>query len=74
MRNITSRLSNIHLYKNRAYLKNKVKNFLTLNDLEYLWFRDKAYLMKQPSIDRIDSSKNYTLKNCRYIELKENIR
>lgn len=55
----------------RAYLN--IKNFLTLKDLKHLWFRDKAHELKRPSIDRIDSSKNYTLDNCRYIELSQNI-
>ena len=50
-----------------------IKFFMTLKDLKYLWFRDKAYLMKRPSIDRKDNNGNYTLKNCRYIELSENI-
>ena len=44
-----------------------------VNDLRYLWFRDKAYLMKRPSIDRRDSKGDYTLKNCGYLELSENI-
>lgn len=39
-----------------------------------LWFRDKAYKMVKPSIDRKDANKNYTIDNCRYIELKENYR
>ena len=45
---------------------------ITVQELKYLWFRDKAYLMKQSSIDRIDNDKGYYLKNCRYLELKEN--
>jgi hypothetical protein len=50
-----------------------VKFLLSLVDVEYLWFRDKAYLMKQPSIDRKENALNYTLDNCRFIELKANI-
>ena len=30
--------------------------------------------MDWPSIDRKDSSKNYTIDNCRYIEYSENCR
>jgi hypothetical protein len=37
-----------------------------------LWFRDKAYLMRHPSIDRIDSNGNYELNNCQFIEMKRN--
>jgi hypothetical protein len=50
-----------------------IKNFLKPKDLEYLWFRDKAYLMKRPSIDRKNSNSYYTVKNCRYIELSKNV-
>jgi transcriptional regulator with XRE-family HTH domain len=45
---------------------------MTPNDFKELWFRDKAYLMRQPSIDRIDSTKGYEKGNCRYIEFYEN--
>lgn len=51
-----------------------IKNLLTLQDLKFLWNRDKASDMKWPSIDRIDSSSNYQLDNCRYIEQSENVK
>jgi DNA-binding XRE family transcriptional regulator len=68
-KNIITRCS----YKKHSYFKRGIKNFLTSNDVRFLWFRDKAYLLKQPSIDRKDSKGNYTLKNCRFIEMKENL-
>jgi hypothetical protein len=46
---------------------------MTSDDFKTLWMRDKAYLMKEPSIDRMDSNGHYELSNCRYIELKKNI-
>jgi hypothetical protein len=60
--------------KSHKYFKKGIKNYLSIEDLKILWFRDKAYLMKKPSIDRLNSKGNYTLKNCRYIELRENSR
>lgn len=48
------------------------RNLITPFELQYLWFRDKAYLMKIPSIDREDNKSHYTLLNCRYIEKKDN--
>lgn len=60
--------------KNQDYHKRGIKNFLIGKDLKFLWFRDKAYLMKRPSIHRIDNSNDYFLENCKYIELGENVR
>ena len=60
--------------KKSRYYKKGIKNFLTIENCKYLWFRDKAYLMKNPSIDRIDNNKHYTLENCRYLEKGENAR
>lgn len=56
-----------------CYYKYGIKFFMTVDDFKFLWFRDKAYLMNKPSVDRIDSKKDYTLDNCRYLEFYENI-
>ena len=45
-----------------------------INDFKTLWFRDKAYSMECPSIDRIDNNGHYSIDNCRYIEMAENRR
>ena len=60
--------------KSHPYYKNKRITTLTVNDLKYLWFRDKGFLLRKPSIDRINNNGNYTLDNCRYIEHSENSR
>lgn len=61
-------------YKESKYYKKGIKNFLSLQDVEFLWQRDNANLLEWASIDRIDDSKNYTLDNCRFIEFRENCR
>jgi hypothetical protein len=60
--------------KNNRYYKKGIKCLITPAELKYLWFRDRAYLLKQPSIDRINPKADYTLENCRFIELEENIK
>jgi len=70
-RNIMSRMNLPKTHRNYKHY-HKIKNYLTPTCLKYLWERDKAYLLNQPSIDRRDSKKNYTVDNCRYIEWKEN--
>ena len=59
--------------KNNHYYKKGIKNFLTLDDLKLLWYRNKAYSLKQPSIHRKNRNKNYTLENCKFIELVNNL-
>lgn len=57
--------------KNSKYYKKGIKNFLSLDDLKYLWKRDRAYQMKKPTIHRINNDGNYTLDNCKYLEFTE---
>lgn len=49
-----------------------IKNLLTVEDLKFLWIRDKAYNLECPSIDRIDASDDYKISNCRWIERRAN--
>jgi len=49
-----------------------IKCFLTPYFIYYLWERDKAYKLKKPSLDRRNSKKDYTIDNCKFIELSEN--
>jgi len=60
-------------YKSHPYCKKGIKNYLTMDDVEFLWNRDKAWLLKRPSLDRKDSKGNYTLDNCRFIEWWDNV-
>lgn len=58
-------------YKN--YGGRGIKCLITEEEVKRLWFRDKAYLMDKPSIDRINNDGDYTYENCRYVELRENV-
>ena len=60
--------------KNNWYHKKCIDVHITMEEIKELWFRDKAYLMKRPSIDRIDAKQHYTKENCRFIELSKNIK
>lgn len=47
---------------------------LTRPEIKSLWERDRAYLMGTPTLDRINPDGNYTLGNCRFLEMRENSR
>lgn len=47
---------------------------MAVEDFKEMWFRDKAYEMKKPSVDRIDGFIGYIKSNCRFLELEENLR
>ena len=49
-----------------------IKFLMTKDDFKELWFRDRAFEMKKPSIDRIDTDGNYKINNCQFLELKIN--
>jgi len=72
LKNIKYRCTNKNDRKYKYYGEKGIKNHLTIDNLTTLWIKNKAYKMKQPSIDRIDSDKNYTLSNCRFIEMEKN--
>lgn len=71
--NINRRCNNPTAKDWKWYGGRGIKNFLSEMDIEFLWNRDKAYLMKRANIDRINSNGNYELNNCQFIEQIDNI-
>lgn len=51
-----------------------IECFLTGKQLEEIWHRDKAHLLKRPSLDRKNSMYNYVNWNVRFIEFNLNSR
>ena len=43
-----------------------------MEQIKYIWHRDKAWQLKQPTIDRINNDSSYELDNCQFIENKLN--
>jgi hypothetical protein len=70
--NIQQRCGNPNDKKYKYYGGRGIKVYLSKSDLVYLWNRDGAGLMDQPSIDRIENDLDYTLTNCRFIEMDDN--
>jgi len=69
---IKSRCNNTTCNIFKYYGAKGITNSLCLDDLIYLWERDQAFNLNEPSIDRINNSGNYTLSNCQFIEMSEN--
>lgn len=70
--NLKSRCGNPNDKKYKYYGGKGISIKLNKNELGVLWNRDKADLMKQPSLDRKDSAKDYEFSNCRFIEMEDN--
>jgi len=68
-----------HYYAARSRcFSGKYKGFVDFlmkrEEFKDIWFRDEAYNLESPSIDRIDTNEGYLLDNCRFIENSENKR
>ena len=71
---IQTRCNNPNCDRYKWYGGKGIKCLITVDEIKILWFRDKAFEMKKPSIDRKNNDENYTFKNCQFIELVQNIK
>lgn len=70
--NIKQRCFNQNNKSFKWYGKRRIGCLLTVEDVITLWYRDKAWRLTKPSIDRINNNGHYVFGNCRFIELSEN--
>ena len=73
LRQIKSRCNNPNNRDYKWYGGCGIKCLITEDELKELWFRDRAYELQIPSIDRIDNYGNYEFGNCEYIERIDNL-
>jgi len=72
--NAKNRCTNKNAKDYKSYGAKGIKFLMSKQDFSSIWKRDRASLMKKPSIDRINPLGNYEHKNCRFIEFIENRR
>jgi len=61
-------------FQSFMYFNIRIKNKLTQEKIKFLWFRDKAFLMKKPTIHRKNNKGHYSVRNCKYMEFTEHSR
>lgn len=69
---IKQRCGNKNNVRYHRYGGRGIKALLTYDDISFLFDRDNAVNMKQPSIDRINNDGDYVLHNCQFIEWSHN--
>jgi len=70
--NAKQRCENLNHPDYKYYGLRGIKCLITVDEIKEIWFRDKAYNLIDPTIDRKDNNGNYELSNCRFIENIEN--
>ena len=47
----------------------EIKFLLSHKDMNYLWNRDKGWILNKPSLKRINLNNNYNIDNCQFVEM-----
>jgi hypothetical protein len=71
-KNISQRCRSRATNKSQYYFGRGIKCLVSGVDLKELFFRDKAWKMKIPSVDRINPDGDYVKENLRWIEFSKN--
>jgi hypothetical protein len=66
--NINQRCNNFKNPSYKDYGGRGILCLITEEELKELWFRDEAYNLKIPSVNRKDNDGNYIFENCEFIE------
>jgi hypothetical protein len=67
------RCNNRNAYNYKYYGGKGIKFLLSQEEIEKLWFRDKAWKFKEAQLSRKNHNKNYIYNNCYFLDKKENI-
>lgn len=57
-----------------VYQGKGIKFKMSVDEFKFLWFRDRAFEMGKPSIDRKDRDGDYVLSNCEFVEMAVNLK
>ena len=74
LRSIKSRCENKNSQDYKTYGGRGIKCLITAEELKEIWFRDKAYLMDFPTIDKINNNGDYEFSNCQFLENVDNVK
>lgn len=69
-----SRCNNKNNNRYHRYGGRGIRFRITKSEIELIWYRDQASLLKKPSLDRRDNDQDYFFENCRFVEKIANVR
>lgn len=72
LNSIKQRCSNPNSTGYNRYGGRGIGFLITVHDIIKLWYRDRAWKLNSPSLDRKNNDGHYTFDNCRFIESVDN--